>query len=157
MKTKSHSISGAFVFMLLGVFAVFSMLLVVLGAQAYRTTVDGAAAHTQKRIVTAFVRNAVRAQDERGAIAVEEHDGLPVLALTSEMDGESYVQYIYGYNGQLCELFTSAEYEFAPEDGEPVCAAQTFEPTLEGSLLTVRVTDETGGFSTVYIARRCAQ
>lgn len=66
MKTKSHSISGAFVFMLLGVFAVFSMLLVVLGAQAYRTTVDGAAAHTQKRIVTAFVRNAVRAQDERG-------------------------------------------------------------------------------------------
>lgn len=91
MKTKSHSISGAFVFMLLGVFAVFSMLLVVLGAQAYRTTVDGAAAHTQKRIVTAFVRNAVRAQDERGAITVEEHDGLPVLALSSELDGERYV------------------------------------------------------------------
>ena len=42
MKTKSHSISGAFVFTLLGAFAVFSMLLVVLGAQAYRTTVDGA-------------------------------------------------------------------------------------------------------------------
>ena len=38
MKTKSHSISGAFVFTLLGAFAVFSMLLVVLGAQAYRTT-----------------------------------------------------------------------------------------------------------------------
>ena len=83
MKTKSHSISGAFVFMLLGVFAVFSMLLVVLGAQAYRTTVDGAAAHTQKRIVTAFVRNAVRAQDERGAITVEEHDGMPVLDFTA--------------------------------------------------------------------------
>ena len=32
MKTKSHRISGAFVCMLLGVFAVFSMLLVVLGA-----------------------------------------------------------------------------------------------------------------------------
>ena len=157
MKTKSHSISGAFVFMLLGIFAVFSMLLVVLGARAYRATVDGASAHTRKRIAAAFVRNAVRAQDERGAIAVEEHDGLPVLALTSELDGESYVQYIYGYNGQLCELFTSAEYGFAPEDGEAVCAAQTFEPTLEGDLLTVRVTDENGGFSTVYIARRCAQ
>ena len=38
MKTKSHSISGAFVFTLLGVFAVFSMLLVVLSAQAYRTS-----------------------------------------------------------------------------------------------------------------------
>ena len=38
-----------------------------------------------------------------------------------------------------------------------VCAAQAFEPTLEGDLLTVRVTDETGHVSTVYIARRCAQ
>ena len=101
MKTKSHSISGAFVFTLLGAFAVFSMLLVVLGAQAYRTTVDGASA--------------------------------------------------------LCELFTAAGYDFVPEDGEPVCAAQAFEPTLEGDLLTVRVTDETGHVSTVYIARRCAQ
>ena len=157
MKTKSHSISGAFVFMLLGVFAVFSMLLVVLDAQAYRTTVDGAAAHTQKRIVTAFVRNAVRAQDERGAITVEEHDGLPVLALSSELDGERYVQYIYSYGGSLCELFTSARYGFSPEDGEAVCAAQRFEPALEGNLLTVRVTDGSVDQSTVYIARRCAQ
>ena len=109
MKTKSHSISGAFVFTLLGAFAVFSMLLVVLSAQAYRTTVDGASAHTRKRIAAAFVRNAVRAQDERGAIAVEDRDGLPVLALSSEWDGERYVQYIYGFQGQLCELFTAAE------------------------------------------------
>ena len=133
------------------------MLLVVLGAQAYRTTVDDASAHTRKRIAAAFVRNAVRAQDERGAIAVEDRDGLPVLALSSEWDGERYVQYIYGYQGQLCELFTAAEYDFVPEDGEPVCAAQAFEPTLEGDLLTVRLTDETGYVSTVYIARRCAQ
>ena len=47
MKTKSHSISGAFVFMLLGVFAVFSMLLVVLGAQAYRTTGWRSRAHAE--------------------------------------------------------------------------------------------------------------
>ena len=41
MKTKSHSISGAFVFMLLGVFAVFSMLLVVLWRQSLRTVYLG--------------------------------------------------------------------------------------------------------------------
>ena len=62
-----------------------------------------------------------------------------------------------GFSERLCELFTAAEYDFVPEDGEPVCAAQAFEPTLEGDLLTVRVTDETGRVSTVYIARRCAQ
>ena len=41
MKTKSHSISGAFVFMLLGVFAVFSMLLVVLGRAHAEADRDG--------------------------------------------------------------------------------------------------------------------
>lgn len=40
MNWKRHSISGAFVFLLLGVFAVFSMLLTVLGAQAYREIID---------------------------------------------------------------------------------------------------------------------
>lgn len=84
MKTKSHSISGAFVFTLLGVFAVFSMLLVVLGAQAYRTTVDGASAHTRKRIAAAFGAQRGARAGRAGAIAVEDRDGLPVLALTSE-------------------------------------------------------------------------
>ena len=73
----------------------------------------------------------IRDRDERGAITVEEHDGLPVLALSSELDGERYVQYIYSYGGSLCELFTSARYGFSPEDGEAVCAAQRFEPALE--------------------------
>ena len=67
MKTKSHSISGAFVFTLLGAFAVFSMLLVVLSAQAYRTTVDGASAHTRKRIAAAFVRATRCARRTSGA------------------------------------------------------------------------------------------
>ena len=137
MKTKSHSISGAFVFTLLGIFAVFSMLLVVLGAQAYRTTVDGASAHTRKRIAAAFVRNAVRAQDERGAIAVEDRDGLPVLALSSEWDGERYVQYIYGYQGQLCELFTACKrYEVAPGD-----LLDGAEKAGEDSLLANKLTE----------------
>ena len=36
---REHSVSGEFVFLLLGVFAVFSTLLVLLSAQLYRVTV----------------------------------------------------------------------------------------------------------------------
>lgn len=61
MNWKRHSISGAFVFLLLGVFAVFSMLLTVLGAQAYREIIDESSSHTRGRIMQTFVRNAVRA------------------------------------------------------------------------------------------------
>ena len=51
MNWKRHSISGAFVFLLLGVFAVFSMLLTVLGAQAYREIIDELSSHTRGRIM----------------------------------------------------------------------------------------------------------
>lgn len=154
---KRHSISGTFVFLLLGVFAVFSMLLVVLGAQAYREIIDESGSHTRGRIMQAFVRNAVRAQDEAGAVSIEEYEGMPVLAIRSDIDGESYTQYIYCWQGELRELFTATRYGFAPEDGTPVCEAESFEATLEGGLLTARMTDDTGAVSTAYIARRSAQ
>ena len=39
LRDRTHAISGAFVFLLLGMFAVFSVLMVLLSAQLYRTTV----------------------------------------------------------------------------------------------------------------------
>ena len=37
---RGRAVSGAFVFLLLGVFAVFATLLVLLGARAYQATVN---------------------------------------------------------------------------------------------------------------------
>lgn len=157
MNWRRHSISGAFVFLLLGVFAVFSMLLTVLGAQAYREIIDESSSHTRERIMHTFVRNAVRAQDEADAVSVEEYDGVPVLAIHSDIDGEGYTQYIYCWQGELRELFTSARYAFEPEDGTPICEAEGFEAVLENGLLTARMTDAEGTVSTAYIACRSVQ
>lgn len=154
---RRHAISGAFVFLLLGIFAVFSMLLIVLGAQAYRVTVEQTTQHTQDRIASAYVRNAVRADDTAGTLTVGEVDGIPALTFTEELDGERYVKTIYCYDGELRELFVDESYGFSPDEGERVCAAQSlaFE-TLEG-LLRVTITDADGGAQTVDIARRCAE
>lgn len=151
---RSHSIAGAFVFLLLGVFAVMSTMLVLFGAQAYRNTVEETAGHNQARILQSFVRNAVLAEDVAGALAVEEAAGLPVLTVTDESIG--YVKYIYVYDGALRELFISADREFEPEQGEPICAAAAMSPSLSGGLLTVELTDENGGASTMTLALRCA-
>ena len=48
-KMVTHSMQGAFVFVLLGLFAVMSTLMVLLGAQMYRNTVDHATANNQGR------------------------------------------------------------------------------------------------------------
>lgn len=153
-RDKRRSVSGAFVFLLLGLFAMFSMFLVLLGAQAYRSGVEQTAAHGQRRVLQAFVRNAVRADDAVGAIRVEEAAGMPVIMFTSEADGERYVKYIYCYEGELRELFTAEEYGFTPEDGERICRAESFRPALEDGLLTIDMTDEGGEPLRVSIALR---
>ena len=80
-KQYGHSISGVFVFLLLGVFAVFATLLVLLGAQAYRNMTLRTAEHNEERILTSFVRHVVHGQDAADAISVQEIDGYTVLVV----------------------------------------------------------------------------
>ena len=152
-----HSMQGVFVFVLLGLFAVMSTLMVLLGAQMYRNTVDHAARNNEDRVMAAYVRSMVRAEDADGAVSVESQNGVDTLALREELDGEGYVTWLYCHEGQLYEQFTSEGDEFDPADGTPICPAQRFAPRIEGGLLTVDMTDGKGRQSSVRVALRCAR
>ena len=136
-----HSMQGAFIFVLLGLFALMSTLMVLLGAQMYRATVDHGQQNNQERLLSAYVRSMVRAQDSEGTIEIDNENGFPVLSMKETDDGEVYVTRVYQYEGKLYELFTSAENDFDPEDGTAICDAGSFDAKLEGSLLTVNMTD----------------
>lgn len=135
----SHAISGVFVFLLLGIFAVFSTVMVVLGAKAYKGTADRAAQHTAGRIASAYVRSMVRADDDKDCLLVDEIDGLSTVTMRYNYDGDEYLTRIYVYGGMLREWFTSAEAEFEPENGEVVCAADEMKASLSGHLLSVQL------------------
>ena len=148
---------GVFVFVLLGLFAVMSTLMVLLGAQMYRNTVDHATANNEGRVLGAYVRSMIRAEDGADAVAVEDHDGVQTLALHEEIEGEPYVTWLYCYEGQLYEQFTGADHDFEPESGTAICPAQSFEPKISDGLLTVDMVDGVGDPCTVQVALRCAR
>ena len=156
-KTVQHSMQGVFVFVLLGLFAVMSTLMVLLGAQMYRNTVDRAAANNEDRVLGAYVRSMIRAEDAANAMETGEYDGVKTLAMREDLDGEMYVTWLYCYDGQLYEWFTSDDGYFNPESGTAICPAQRFEPRLENGLLTVDMTNGKGEQETVCVALRCAQ
>ena len=155
-KGNNHAISGVFVFALLGVFAICSTLLVLLCAQAYRSTVDQTALHRDERIIQSFVRNTLRGEDAEGAFGIFEKDGVKALTITSDFDDERYIRYLYCYNGMLMDLFISAEDTFTPSHGEEVCPAEAFTASLTDGLVTVDMTDVEGKTYTFSIAQRCA-
>ena len=153
----THSMQGVFVFVLLGIFAVMSTLMVLLGAQMYRNTVDHATANNEDRVLGAYVRSMIRAEDGADDVAVEEFDGTKVLALNESIEGENYVTWLYCYEGQLYEQYTSAGHDFEPQSGSAICPAQSFEPKISDGLLTVDMTDGAGQPCTVCVGLRCAR
>ena len=158
MKRKGggHAISGTFVFMLLGVFAVISTLLVLLCAQAYRNTVDQTALHRDERIIQSFVRNTLRGEDAENAYGIFEQDGVNALTIVSDFGDERYIRYLYCYDGMLRDLFSSEVDTFEPTFGEEVCPAESFSASFADGLLTVDMTDVEGKTYTFSIAQRCA-
>ena len=149
-----HSMQGVFVFVLLGLFALMSTLMVLLGAQMYRATVARASDNNGYRVPSAYVRSMVRAMDSEDAVSVQTLEGLPVVALREQIDDEAYVTWIYPYEGQLYEQFTEAEYDFDPEMGTPICPVSGFEPSLENGVLTVRMVNGQDEDCTVRVALR---
>ena len=152
-----HSVQGVFVFVLLGLFALMSTLMVLLGAQMYRGTVDKTTRNNEDRVLSAYVRSMVRAQDAADAVRVETNGDTQCLALYEDIDGETFVTWIYQYDGQLYEQFTEADYAFDPAGGSPICPANSFAASLEGRLLTVDMTNEKDEPCRVQVALRCAE
>ena len=136
----SHSITGVFIFLLLGLFAVFSTVMVLMGAKAYRGTVDRAEANNSTRIASSYLRSMLRADDEAGVLLIEEADGIQTITLLNTYDEESYVTRLYVYNGMMRELFTEAEIPFDPAWGESICEADSMEAEFREGLLHIKIT-----------------
>lgn len=152
-----RTIQNVFILLLLAVFAAMSTLLVTLGAQAYRSAVERADRDNQARILSAVVRSSLWAEDGLGQVQVKDYSGVKALEVINTYDGESYVKRLYCHDGSLWESFTSAAYEFDLEDGETLCQASGFDPSLDHGLLTVRLTGPDGAESTVKMCLRSVE
>lgn len=154
---RGHAVAGAFVFLLLGLFAVLSTMLVLLGAQAYRSLTAAAERHNTERILHAYVYNAALADDAAGALEIGQEGGLDVLRVVYDYgDGDVYVKRIYCCDGALRELFAAEEYVFEPEEGEAICPAESMKAEIDRGLLSVTLTGADGRTVLAQAALRAA-
>ena len=152
----SHAVSGVFIFLLVGLFAVSALLLTLIGTQVYRRVTDAGAQSVRMQTLMSYLNNKVHAYDRAGGVAVETRGGQPVLALREELDGESYTTLIYAQNGTVCEQLLWEGDELDAELGQPIAQASDLSFELDGALLTLRVAAETGESVTARVALRAA-
>ena len=155
-RSIQHGMQGVFVFVLLGLFALMSILLVLYGAQMYRATVSYSEDNNDRRVLASYIRSMVRAEDAADSVRMEEKDSLPVLSLYEDINGTDYVTWIYTHGGMLYEQFTSADRPFVPEHGTPIAEADGLTGQIEDGILSVSLKDPDGEPVDVNVSLRCA-
>ena len=152
-KQPPMRIQNVFIFLLLAIFAISAIFLTALSAQVYRDTVDTSNRNNESRVVSAIIRGAAQGEDA-GIASIREENGLKVLTFTNDYDGEIYLHRLYCADGYLRESLTAEEREFETDTGEPLMPVSSFEPEINGNMLTVRVALPEGGEETVYVYLR---
>ena len=151
---RNHSVDALFALLLYGLFALLSLLLVLIGAQVYQGIVRRTDARSDLRASLSYVANKVRSAPEAN---LENRDGLTVLVLPEQSGEQTFETLIYFYDGLLRELFQREEDAFLPANGEELTPLQAF--TMEespGGLLTVTSRGADGRDHTLHIQRRLA-
>lgn len=155
-KNRGSAVSGAIVFFLVGVFAFFSVVMVLLAAHTYKNTHLRSDENGDKRVLHHYIVNAVQAADRENAICTDEKNGVKRLVIYPD-DETGAEMSIYAYGGNLLEIYLSKGDEFIPEYGEVILPLKAFEPIILENLLTVLAEDEYGEKSEIHVSLSCRQ
>ncbi len=157
---SGQSVSGMFVFLLLGMYALFSLLLVLIGAGVYQGIADSADHNAQRRTSLSYIASKVRAGDEAGAVTVESYEGNPMLVLSQQYEGEMLKTFIFyqpnetGEGGAICELFTVADEELDLSAGERIADVSAFDVRAEDGHVELSVTMPDGTEEAMWLQLR---
>lgn len=153
-KTIEHSVDGIFTFALISIFAILALLIVVIGTKVYKDIVETSQINNEVRSSLSYVSNKVRSNDGEGTITIDTKDGMDVLRIGHEYDGEPYETIIYFYEGAIYEYFGTSIMDFSPSYGEKIIEVSDFSMRGEKGILYFKITDEIGKDYEIHVAIR---
>lgn len=171
---RQHQMEGLFVLLTFGIMAVCVLMVLLTGAQSYRTQAERGQESWESRTCLQYAAAKVRHGDEAGGIglgsldmALEEPPAADengdvwrdALVLFETWDGEVYSTIVYCYDGYVRELFTAEGMEdFDPEFGEPVMEADSLSFALnDEGLLKIKATDAGGNANMMALSLRSGE
>lgn len=149
---RRHAIDLVFTLGLFAVFALLAMMLVMIGANAYRATAARMENNFTTRTSLAYISEKMHQYDRLDGIRMAEVEGRPAVAMQEAINGTPYTTYIYFYDGNVCELFI--ETDSTPECGQgtPVIEAENMEiEEVADQCFRLTVTDKGGNTAQTFV------
>ena len=145
MKKKAHSIDIIFMLVLFSIFAVMSVLLILIGSNVYSKITTSQEISGNNRNMLAYITNKVRTCQVENGVYIEEKDGTQVLVILSAQGDDMYETLIYEDNGRLKEATIAAGDEYTLDFGDVLAEVSDFELSLDVATGVLNVTIETQG------------
>lgn len=149
-----HHMDGLLMLLLFGVFAVCVLIVLLTGAKAYRGLTDRDRAAYDRRTCAQYIATKVRQGDAMGGVTVEPFGDTTALCLR---DQDGFITRLYCHEGWLMELYTFADAELEPQDGEKTMPLAGLSFDLEDGLLTVELQNREGVADTLRLSLRAGE
>ena len=151
-RSNSHIIDFLFALSLFCVFALCAFIVVAIGAEVYRSTVQHMNDTYSTRTALSYVVEKLRQHDEDGLISIGEVDGETAFILKDEEEGVNYVTYIYSDDNRILELTTQEETEVSADMGQEIIEVNDFAITKEGyGFFRLSAKDTRGNTTSLYV------
>ena len=122
---------------LLGLFAVLSLLTLISGARVFRLVEGNADAAYIDRTAVSYLAGKVRHAGRAGGVDIDGEGA--VLSLHEEVSGGAYCTYIYSGAEGIMEYYAEASRPFNPALGQTVIEGASFTGSLSGDLLRIKI------------------
>lgn len=157
---KRFIVDVLFVLALFGLFAVSALMLVTVGADVYKHTVDDMSANYETRVSVSYIAEKIRQNDcasipDNGSISITSLGDTPALAMQQEFYDERYITYLYFHEGYLKELLVK-EGSYTGDNslsaGQKIMELSSFSTSMVwDNLLKIDLTTADGTQQELYI------
>lgn len=154
MSKRSSSFDTVFVLLLFCVFVFAAAAMVLGGVRVWQRTEETMVSTNDTQTALCYLANKVRQNDQNGGVYIDDLDGIPALALESDIDGFVCLTRLYCYDGQLMELFTPAEIDMTPDCGVSLMEAADLQFSLENGMIRATFTAVDGTVESVLLSAR---
>lgn len=146
---KGQTMNTLFTMLLFLVFVLCALFTVLIGGKVYENITARMEENYTGSTALNYIANKVRQGDTYGGVQVKEVEGTPVLELSQEINGETYVTMIYYKDGSIRELFTDTQSGLGLSDGLEIIDCDGLKLKQEGRLIMVETTGEGGSSLTL--------
>ncbi len=129
-------LSGLFMFLLLAMLAILSLISVMLGIRIYNKVVDTTESNAVARTSLSYMATRLSSSDETDCIHFDTIKETDVVILVNVVEDIPYLTYIYFHDGKLKEYTANAGFEFTPGFGSPITELNNLKISLDGDTFT---------------------